>query len=235
MIGILVGLLTSWLLLWLFDKKNLTALGLDPSKKRVYNFIFGTLVSAICCAIYFFMIAAIAKANFTLNTKYTGKLLLESSWWTLKSVLFEELLFRGALLYIAIQRLGTKVACIISAVAFGIYHWFSYEIFGDPMQMIFVFIITGIGGLMFAYAFALTKSLYLPIGLHLGWNLATIVVFSQGPLGEQLLISSNGQKLSGFLSVLFILYQILVLPFITYWYLKRQTIKPLMVTKNNNR
>lgn len=131
-------------------------------------------------------------------------------------VLYFTLRFKG---------LGIKVACIISAVAFGIYHWFSYGVFGEPMQMIYVFIITGIGGLMFAYAFALTKSLYLPIGLHLGWNLATIVIFSQGPLGEQLLIGSNGQKLGGILSVLFFLYQILVLPLITYWYLKRQKIK----------
>src|SRR6185436_17430227 len=107
-------------------------------------FIFGFLISAICCAIYFFIIATIAKTNLTLNKKITGKILLESSWWTLKSVLFEELLFRGALLYIAIQRLGRKVACIISAVAFGIYHWFSYGVFGDPMQMIYIFIITGI-------------------------------------------------------------------------------------------
>jgi len=235
MIGILVELLTSWLLLWLYDKKNLTALGLYFSTNRTYNFVFGFFISAICCAIYFLLIVTFSKANLALNEKFIGKAMLESSWWTLKSVIFEELLFRGALLYIAIQWLGTKTACIISAVAFGIYHWFSYGVFGDPIQMIYVFIITGIGGLMFAYAFALTKSLYLPIGLHLGWNFVTIVIFSQGPLGDQLLISNNGQKLNGVSSALIFLYQILILPLITYWYLTNQTGKSLGSTENMNR
>ena len=235
MIGILIALSVSWMLLWLIDKKNLSTLGLSLTKSRLGNFSFGFLISAICCAIYFILIVTITKNNLTINEKFTEKTFLTSTWWTLKSVLFEELLFRGALLYIAIQKLGTKVACILSAVAFGVYHWFSYGVFGEPIQMIYTFIITGIGGIMFAIAFAGTKSLYLPIGLHFGWNLITIVVFSQGPLGQQILISSDGQKLNGVLSVIFFLYQVLTLPLITYWYLNQQTSKALMVTKNNNR
>jgi membrane protease YdiL (CAAX protease family) len=118
--------------------------------------------------------------------------------------------------------LGIRLACIISAVAFGIYHWFSDEVFGDPIKMILIFITTGILGLMFAYAFASTKSLYLPIGLHFGWNLVTIVVFSQGPLGQQLLTITNGQRLPSVLSILFFLFQVLALPLFTYWYVRRQ-------------
>ena len=235
MIGILIAFSVSWLLLWLFDKRNLSALGLSFTKSRFRNLLFGFLISAICCAVYFLSIATITKTNLSINANFTEKMFLNSCWWTLKSVFFEELLFRGALLYIGIQKLGVKIACILSAVLFGVYHWFSYNVFDDPVRMIYVFIITGTGGLIFAYAFALTKSLYLPIGLHLGWNLVTIVIFSQGPLGQQFLINSNGQKLSGFLSVVFFLYQILTLPLITYWYLKRQTAKALVATKNDNR
>lgn len=221
MIGILITLSVSWLLLWLLEKKNVSVLGLNPTQSRLGNFAFGFSLSVICCAAYFLSIAAITKTNLTFNGKFTGQTFFTSTWWTLRSVLFEELLFRGALLYLAIQKLGTKAACILSAVAFGIYHWFSYGAFGNPVQMLYIFILTGIGGIMFAFAFAATKSMYLPIGLHFGWNLITIVVFSQGPLGQQLLISSGGQKLEGILSLLFFLYQIIVLPLITYWYLKR--------------
>ena len=136
----------------------------------------------------------------------------------------EELLFRGALLYIAIKIFGIRNACIISSVAFGIYHWFSYGIWGDIIQMIYIFILTGIGGLLFAYSFALTKSVYLPVGLHLGWNLVSVVVFSQGPLGDQLLLSSDGHPLSGFWSTIFFIYQITILPLVTYLYLRRQKV-----------
>ena len=71
--------------------------------------------------------------------------------------------------------------------------WFSYEVFGAPVQMIYVFVLTGMFGLMLAYAFAKTGSLFLPVALHLGWNLTTGMVFSNGPLGEQLLIPSQAE------------------------------------------
>lgn len=219
MIGILVELLISWLLLWLYDRKNLSVLGFGLSKKRCYQFCLGLFISALCCTAYFLATIQLSDSTLTFNETFHGKQVLQGSWWTLKSVLFEELIFRGALLYIAIQMLGIRPACIVSAVAFGIYHWFSYGIFGQPVQMIYIFLLTGVTGLMFAYAFARTKSLYLPIGLHLGWNLVTIVVFSQGPLGNQLFDISTGKSLSTTISLVLFLYQVAVLPLIVFWYL----------------
>jgi membrane protease YdiL (CAAX protease family) len=222
MIGILVELLASWLLLWIYNKKSLMALGVAPSGKRLLNLLAGIAFSGLCCAVYFLALNTLSGSLLTVNHNFSSNKFLQGTWWTLKSVLFEELIFRGALLYIAIDKLGTYTACIVSAIAFGVYHWFSYGILWQPVPMIFVFLLTGVAGLMFAYAFAKTKSLYLPIGLHLGWNLVTIVVFSQGPLGNQLLIMSGGGKIGGLLSVVFLLYQVLVLPLIVVWYLRRQ-------------
>lgn len=145
---------------------------------------------------------------------------LNSTYWMLKSVLTEELLFRGALLYIAIKKLGIRNACLLSSVAFGIYHWFSYGVWGNVVQMIYIFILTGVGGLLFACSFALTKSIYLPVGLHLGWNLVSVVVFSQGQLGNQWLITSGGNPLTGFWTIIFFIYQITILPFAAYLYLR---------------
>jgi uncharacterized protein len=222
MIAILIVLVVSWLLLWFYNKKNLTALGLTPTKKRVIDLLVGLFVSAIICAVYFLSIITISKSSLTLNNKFTTLAFFGSLWWMLKSVLLEEFIFRGALLYIGIQKFGIRLACILSSVAFGIYHWFSYNVIGNPVQMILVFFITAIGGLMFAYAFALTKSMYLPVALHLGWNMATVVVFSQGPLGQQVFIIGNEHKLNEGLSLVFFLFQALALPGFTYWYLSRQ-------------
>jgi len=87
-------------------------------------------------------------------------------------------------------------------------------------EMIFIFFMTAIWGFMFAMAFAKTYSLYLPVALHFGWNLIHIVVFSQGPLGNQLLISYGGQKMEGILSLVLFLFQVSSVPLITYWYVK---------------
>ena len=77
---------------------------------------------------------------------------------------------------------------IISAIAFGIYHWFSFEVFGNPIQMIFVFLTTGIMGLLYAFGYARSFSLYIPIAIHLGWNLTRSVIFSETVIGDQLLV-----------------------------------------------
>lgn len=221
MIGLLVELLLSWLLLWFFERQNPLILGISPTKTRLFQFIGGFGVAAAICAIYFYLQTIFSETHWSLNENFSFLNGLSGFWWTLKSVLFEELIFRGALLYIAIKTIGLRRACMLSAIAFGIYHWFSFNAFGNPAQMIFVFLLTGIWGLMFAYAFAITKSLFLPIGLHLGWNLMNIVVFSQGPLGDQFLISSGGVAINTLASIGIMVFQIVGLPLIVYFLLRR--------------
>lgn len=219
MAGIIVELIFSWLLLWFISKKHLSVLGFTPTNSRLFHLSFGFLAAAICCTIYNMSFTVFANNTWTINEDFTGLKMAKSSQWTIISVLYEELIFRGALLYIAIQKLGTKKACILSAISFGVYHWFSMGAFGNPVQMIILFCMTGIWGFMFAIAFAKTKSLYLPIGLHFGWNLMSSVVFSQGPLGNQLLINVGGEKIGQFLSAVIFIFQVFAVPLITFWYL----------------
>ncbi len=222
MVIITIELLISGILLWLYDRSNLLILGFQPTKKRILDFNFGLFLSAILCALFGYLIIIINKPTVTLNPHFTITTFLNSSFWMLKSVLIEELLFRGALLYIGIKKFGIKNACILSSIIFGIYHWFSYGILGDFSQMIYIFFLTGIGGLLFAFSFALTKSIYLPVGLHLGWNLISVVIFSGGPLGKQMLVFNGGDQLDGFWKTIFFIFQITLLPFATYLYLSRR-------------
>lgn len=217
MAGIIVELIISGLLLWFFEKKHLTALGIGIEPKRMRDLGYGFLGAAICCTVYHLLT--------TLHWRFNKMFSLNAIWWVLKSVLFEELAFRGALLYIAIKKLGVTKACILSALCFGIYHVFSYGAYGNPMNAIMIVLITGLVGLTLAYAFANTQSMYLPIGLHLGWNLINILVFSPGPLGKQLLVKGSNTGLVGVPSLLVFLLQIFALPLFTAWYLKKYNRK----------
>ena len=100
--------------------------------------------------------------------------------------------------------------------------------------MLVVFLMTSISGLVWAYAFEKTKSMMLPIGLHLGWNFVFNSVFSKGPLGEQILIPQvdKANNLSDTLSFLMhFLLPNLVVPALTFFYikfiLKKNAQKPL--------
>lgn len=127
-----------------------------------------------------------AQQQWELNPKLSVNRVLAGIWWNIKSVLFEELIFRGVLFYILIKKLGATNAIIISAIAFGIYHWFSQGSLGNPVQMAVTFLITGTMGLVYAYAYSKTFSLFYPIAIHLGWNLTSSVIFSNGNIGDQL-------------------------------------------------
>lgn len=217
MSGILAELLISWLLLWFICKKHLSVLGFKPTNIRLRDLGTGLLIGAGCCIIYHLM----ATNSWMINRLATIQTAFKGAWWVLKSVLFEELIFRGALLYIAIKKLGVMKACLLSAASFGIYHFFSYNLFGNPAQMLIVFLMTGISGLIFAFSFAKTGSLYLPVALHFGWNYFNIVVFSSGPLGRQLLVQGNTHKPQGLASLFVFLFQIFALPLISYWYITK--------------
>lgn len=188
MIGILIQLALSWIVLWLFERANLSPLGLMPSWRRAMDFVLFFLVSAAFCASGFGLKMLIAKQQWVLNPSVTAGSLLEGARWTLVSVLFEELIFRGALLYVLFRKISAARAIWISGAAFGVYHWFSQGSWGNPGAMAITFVITGAMGLVLAYSYVKTLSLYVPIAIHLGWNLVQQNVFSVGPIGNHLFI-----------------------------------------------
>nr|WP_199156739.1 CPBP family intramembrane glutamic endopeptidase [Pedobacter sp. ASV2] len=221
MIGIIIILSLSWILLWLIEKKQLNVLGLAITKNRLKDFFIGLVMAGFVCAVYHVMNVYLADNFWICNKKMSILILFSSIWWIFKSVLFEEFIFRGALLYIAVNRMGPKRACILSAFSFGVYHWFSYGSFGSPLQMLIILLMTGTFGWVLAFAFTRTRSIYLPIAIHLGWNLVNILVFSNGPLGSQVMIKTNANHLEGLISLFTFLFQIFALPLVTYWYVKR--------------
>jgi uncharacterized protein len=187
MAGIIVELAVSWVLLWLIEKRNLSVLGLLPNRRRLIQFGILLLVVGICCASGFFFRMYYGE-RWDLNPHYSFSQFMEAVWWNIKSVLYEELIYRGAILYILIKRLGAVWGIVLSSIAFGIYHWFSYEVLGNAPAMIQIFLVTGAMGLVLAYGFWKTGSMYAAIGVHLGWGITQIVIFSGGPLGKQLFI-----------------------------------------------
>lgn len=184
MTGLLVQLALSWLIIWLFEKGNLSFLGFRPTRARLCDFALFFAVTAACCASGFLFRMFFAGETWVYNRALSGSAILGALWWHIKSVLFEELIFRGVLFYILIRKLGAAKAILISAAAFGIYHWFSQEVFDQLWPMITTFLITGIMGAVYAWGYARSFSLYIPCAIHLGWNLTQGFIFSQGPAGK---------------------------------------------------
>ena len=184
-------LLVTWVLLRL-EGKRLSAVGVDQPSRRFAEFGVGFAVLGLAAAIQQLGLSAATSDPFVRNADVRPALLLENARFVVNSVLYEELLFRGYLLYQAVRWLGPTRAVWLHAAVFGVYHWFSYGAFGNPVLMVYLLIMTGAFGLMWARAFVATGSVAAPIGLHLGWNAISYIIFSAGPLGAALLVPASG-------------------------------------------
>jgi hypothetical protein len=220
MIGILIFLALSWVLLFLVERKSLLALGFTPFGLRLKHFGLGFLASAVICVLVTLALSALNSETWGLNDQFTLKLLLDSVWYDLKSVFTEELIYRGALLYLLIKKLGAKKGVFISAIAFGVYHWFSFGVIGSLVPMIYVFLLTGLMGLVWAYAFAKTESIMLPFGLHLGWNVINNGLFSKGPLREIAYVATGGIEPEGAIMIFGLVISVFVPPLVTWLFVK---------------
>ncbi|GGM88637.1 lysostaphin resistance A-like protein [Dactylosporangium sucinum] len=84
----------------------------------------------------------------------------------------EELLFRGVLFRLIQDWAGTAAALTVSGALFGALHLF------NPGATVWGAVaIAAEAGLMLGAAYTATRSLWLPIGLHLGWNFAESGLF----------------------------------------------------------
>jgi membrane protease YdiL (CAAX protease family) len=184
-------LAVSWFLLRL-EGRGLDAIGINKPRKRALEFTAGFVALGAVAAMQQLGLSLVASDPFVVNADVDAQSLLNGLRFTVNSVLYEELVFRGYLLYRVIQWLGSRGAVWLAAGAFGVYHWFSYGVFGNLVPMVYVFLLTGMFGYLWARAFVVTGSVAAPIGLHLGWNAVAYLVFSAGPLGAGLLVPMSG-------------------------------------------
>ncbi|MER5449042.1 CPBP family intramembrane glutamic endopeptidase [Streptomyces sp. NPDC002764] len=84
----------------------------------------------------------------------------------------EELMFRGLLFRLVERGLGTYAALALSSVLFGAMH-----LFNEHATLLGAVAIAIEAGGMLGAAYAATRSLWLPIGLHFGWNFAESGIF----------------------------------------------------------
>ncbi|WP_169953020.1 CPBP family intramembrane glutamic endopeptidase [Microbispora sp. H11081] len=85
----------------------------------------------------------------------------------------EELIFRGVLFRIVEQWAGTWISLTLTGLVFGLMH------LANQHASLWGAIAVAIeAGGMLAAAYAATRTLWLPIGLHFGWNFAAAGIFS---------------------------------------------------------
>jgi len=234
MVGLLVILVVSWVFLRLIEKKNIEVLGIIPYPKRIAQFFIGMALLMLINLIGIYIESIVMKVDWELNSSINYTLIYESIIYHLKSAITEDLVFRGAILYILISRIGAKWAILVSAILFGMYHVFSYGMTGDRIiPIMYVILVTGFVGYVWAYTFHKTKSIFMALGFHLGSNLINTFFFDAQPYGELIFTEISRANVSEWNNFLFQIFKGLFPTILTLIFLKLALWSDLKIFQPN--
>jgi len=234
MIGLVIIIIISWGLLYFIEKKSIEVLGVIPYPNRIVQFLVGIVFITLTVLLIIFIESIILKVNWQLNGEINYASIFDAFIYHLRSALTEDLIFRGALLYILIKKLGAKWGMLISAIGFGVYHLFSYGMIGSNniVPILYVVLVTGFTGFVWAYTFYKTKSMMLALGFHLGYNLIMTFFYPSQPYGELLFTELSKIELSEWNKLYYSLFKgffpsIITLAFVKLlFYFKLKLVQP---------
>ncbi len=113
-------------------------------------------------------------------------------WFALLTAINEEIVFRGLLFRLSHKLLGLWGALALTSALFGIAHAFNHgATIGSTVAIALE------AGILLGAAYASTHRLWLPIGLHLGWNFAEGSIFGMSVSGGRTRVSLIAGSLHG--------------------------------------
>ena len=150
------------------EGRPLVSVGLRPDARWARQFLAGTLGG--CGIMALIAGGAYLGGGFHLaRTPGAGPAPLLLGLWLYLAVAFkEELLFRGYLFQRLEQGLGARLATALLALMFAGAHWGNPGMAGPAR--IWASLNIAIAAVLLSLGYLRTRSLALPIGLHLGWN-----------------------------------------------------------------
>src|SRR6185312_2618481 len=161
------ALFANWIALKIFADQKIVAIGLWWNRASADNFTIGLIggIGAACLTLTPPVVFGVAHF-----TRATGE--QPTLWAALFLAVFlligssaEEILFRGFAFQTLLANFGPWAAIIPGAVLFGLLH------LGNPGATWIGVVNTMAFGAVFGYGCVRSRDLWLPIGLHFGWNL----------------------------------------------------------------
>jgi membrane protease YdiL (CAAX protease family) len=174
LIGVLVTSLAVTLSVYLgrryLDLRSFTSLGLSVDRRGVVDLLFGFGLAGLMMGFIFITLLAlnwIQIESYAWQVEDWGNVAASTLVMLLLFSLVswqEELLMRGYWLQNLSAGLSRSLGVLLSSAVFALGHWFNPNLNWPGILGLFL------AGLFLAFGYLRTKQLWLPIGLHLGWN-----------------------------------------------------------------
>ena len=175
---LLIGALMLWLYcgeVHYFERRDVSELAPDGAARRIAA---GLVLGAALFSVVFALLALSGYVQHPRFGGFTG--VPEQLATSFAAAVGEELVFRGAIFRIADERLGTAAALLISSILFGLVH--AANPGATPVSTVAIAVEAGA---LLGMAYSASGSLWLPMGLHFGWNFTEGGVFGTAVSGGQ--------------------------------------------------
>jgi len=161
----------------IFDRRSFRSLGLHLNRQAGRDVLLGVGIAVLQTSLVFFLELAFGWLKVEGFAWQQQSPLIVLQGFLLWLVIFiavgfyEELLSRGYQLQNLEEGLNTFWGVLLSSMVFGVFH------FLNPNANWLSAVGITLSGIFLAYAYLATRQLWLPIGLHIGWNLFLGPVF----------------------------------------------------------
>jgi len=162
-------LLVTWICVRL-RREPLSSVGFVLDARWARELGFGSVAGVASALLAVALIWAVGGVRLEPDPARSVALLVEGLYVFLFVALFEETLFRGFAFQRLVAGAGVWVAQIGLALLFATSHWGNPDMHGATLAWATVELF--LGAVLLGLAYLRTRSLALPIGLHLGWNWA---------------------------------------------------------------
>jgi uncharacterized protein len=162
-------------------RERLSGIGFVLDRRWVRELGVGCLLGIASVLLAVAMIGAAGGIRFELDPARDVGVLTKGLYVFLFVALFEETLFRGFVFQRLAAGIGVWGAQIALGLIFATSHWGNPDMSGATL--IWATVELFLGAVLLGLAYLRTRSLALPVGLHLGWNWSMGHVFGLGVSG----------------------------------------------------
>ena len=186
-----IALIVATWYLYKRENKSLIEIGLNLNVKNLLLLPLGILIAASTFLFAKYIRAIILHETFHIASEVDIQTILMAFYFILPTVAVEEFLFRGYLFKKTVELSSVTKANILFAFLFTLIHIMDDQVLSNPGMMVLLVISIPCGHLLFATALLKSKSIYFPIGLHLGNNWATRHLVSGSAEGDSIFYVTN--------------------------------------------
>ena len=173
-------LLVTWICVRL-RKERLSSVGFELNVRWAREFGIGSCCGIASALLAVVMIWTVGGVRLELDPARSLTVLLHGLFLFLSVALFEETLFRGFVFQRFVAGVGRWIAQITVGLLFASAHWDNPDMDGPILAWATLELF--LGAVLLGLAYLRTRSLALPIGIHLGWNWALGPVLGFGVSG----------------------------------------------------